>query len=90
LIDLGGFFNYRINADVDRVGDSDFNFQNIFRPGLQLHWNFKDSPFYLGAGIQYGPQSRQIGTDAVLLNTVRYFIGAGIDVPLLVFYQDFK
>jgi len=90
LIDLGGFFNYRINADAGKVGDSDFNFQNIFRPGLQVHWNLKDSPFYLGAGVQYGPQSRQVGTNDVLLNTVRYFVGAGIDVPLLVFYQDFE
>ncbi len=85
FLDLGGLLSYR--ADSENLGDSVFNFKNILKPGLQLHWNLKRSPFYFALGGQYGPQIRQIKGEDVSLESVRYFLGFGVDVPIKTFYQ---
>ena len=85
FLDLGGLLTFR--ADDAVLGESIFNFKNIFKPGIQLHWNIKKSPFYLALGGQYGPQYRKINGEEVSLESVRYFLGFGVDVPIKTLYQ---
>jgi hypothetical protein len=80
LIDLGSFFTY-VPGDT-QFGETDLTFKNVFRPGLQLHYNIKNSPFYVGAGGQYGPQFRELQGDQITLQSTRFFLNFGVDVPL--------
>ncbi len=88
FIDLGSLFAYR--ADANAVGESEFNFKNMIKPGVQLHYNFPNSPFYFGGGLQYGPQQRRVANQGVTLNSIRYFLGFGVDVPLIGLYQKYE
>ncbi|MEQ8702680.1 MAG: hypothetical protein RIC19_02110 [Phaeodactylibacter sp.] len=80
LIDLGSFFTY-VPGDT-QFGETDLTFKNVFRPGLQLHYNFKNSPFYTGVGAQYGPQYRELQGEQITLQSTRFFLSFGVDVPL--------
>ena len=80
LIDLGSFFTY-VPGDT-QFGETDLTFKNVFRPGLQLHYNFKNSPFYTGLGAQYGPQYRELQGEQITLQSTRFFLSLGVDVPL--------
>ena len=80
LIDLGSFFTY-VPGDT-QFGETDLTFKNVFRPGLQLHYNIKNSPFYVGAGGQYGPQFREVQGEQITLQSTRFFLNFGVDVPL--------
>jgi len=85
FVDLGSLFAFRVDADA--IGESEFDFKNIIKPGVQLHYNFPNSPFYFGGGVQIGPQERNIDNNDVTLNSIRYFLGFGVDVPLIGLYQ---
>lgn len=85
FLDLGSLFTY--SAPINGLGESDFTFKNIFKLGAQLHWNINRSPFFLGAGAQYGPQFREINTKSQAVESVRYFINFGVDVPIKTLYQ---
>lgn len=80
LIDLGSFFNY-VPGDT-QFGETDLTFKNVFRPGVQLHYNFKNLPFYAGLGAQYGPQYRELQGEQITLQSTRFFLSLGVDVPL--------
>jgi hypothetical protein len=84
LIDLGGLFSYRLDPDV--IGENDINFRNVFKPGVQVQWNLKKSPFYLSAGGHFGPTFRTLDDELISLNSRRFFLGFGIDVPVFTFY----
>ncbi|KAA3637423.1 MAG: hypothetical protein DWQ02_06795, partial [Bacteroidetes bacterium] len=84
LIDLGGLFAFR--ADPDAVGESNINFRNVFKPGFQVQWNLKKSPFYLSAGGHFGPTFRTLNDELISLNSRRFFLGFGIDVPVFTLY----
>ena len=88
ILDIGSLFSYR--ADANAVGESEFNISNMIKPGLQVQYNFPKSPFYVGVGLQGGPQRRQVNDKEVNINSLRYFLGFGVDVPLLVLYQKFE
>jgi len=86
FLDLGAMLTYH---DINNISaSSKFTFKNIFKPGLQLQWNLKQSPFYLALGGQYGPQFLENSAGEELsVNAVRGFFGFGIDVPLKTLYQ---
>lgn len=80
LLDLGSFFAY---APGDTAfGDTDLTFKNVFKPGVQLHYNFRNSPFYTGLGIHRGPQYRELIGDQISLQSTRVFLSFGVDVPI--------
>lgn len=86
FLDLGAVINYQTGAP-DNV-ESELTFKNMFKPGVQFHWNIKRSPFYLGAGWQHGPQFISGNNGISSLKTDRYFIAFGIDVSLFTFYRS--
>ncbi|MCB0631104.1 MAG: hypothetical protein R2824_05205 [Saprospiraceae bacterium] len=85
LLDIGSLFTYQPSSN--KAIASDLTFKNVFKPGLQLHWNIPKSPFYLGAGWQYGPQYQTFNGRQTSVEAHRYFFGLGIDVPIKTLYQ---
>lgn len=85
FLDLGGLLTY--SPPVDRLGQSDLNVRNVFKLGTQIQWNIPRSPFFLGAGLQYGPQFRAIDDKQRAVTSTRYFVGFGVDVPIKTLYQ---
>ena len=85
FLDLGALLDFR--ADSDALGESIFNFRNVFKPGLQVHWNIPKTPFYLAVGGQYGPQVRELEGERINFTATRFFGGFGIDVPIKTLYQ---
>ena len=91
LLDLGAITAYRSNPAKD---DPTYNidelpeikWENLFSPGGFLVYNFKNSPFSLGLGGQYGPQLRKIevaNAEPVITNSFRFpMLFIDIDVPL--------
>ena len=84
LIDLGSLTTYALDPNVG--GDNQLTFKNILRPGLQLHWNIKKSPFFLGVGGQQGPVYREFNGKQEQLNAFRLFFNFGIDVVIKRFH----
>ncbi|MBL7827365.1 MAG: hypothetical protein JNJ57_12080 [Saprospiraceae bacterium] len=85
FLDLGGLINYAPTSKDD--AESTYNFKNMFKPGVQLHWNLNNSPFYLGAGWQYGPQTITMDQRTSTVGSNRYFFSFGIDTPILTLYR---
>jgi hypothetical protein len=86
FLDLGSLLSYR--SDADDFGEPVFAFRNVFKPGLQLHYNIPKSPFYLAVGGQYGPQVLEDALDNnFTVNATRYFLGFGVDVPVRTLFQ---
>lgn len=85
VLDLGGMMTYRL-AEEDKYGAYKLSFKNVFKPGLQLHWNIQKSPFYLGLGWQTGPQFRQENGEEVAFRASRFFISFGVDTPIRTLY----
>ncbi|MEO1258632.1 MAG: hypothetical protein AAFZ15_07535 [Bacteroidota bacterium] len=85
LIDVGGLLTFRPTTEV--TGEFDFTIKNIFKPGVQFQWNIQNSPFYIGAGVQRGPQFREINGENISVEATRYSVGFGVDVPLLTLFQ---
>lgn len=80
IIDLGSLTTYALDSKVE--GDNQLTFKNVLRPGLQLHWNIKKSPFFLGVGGQQGPIYREFNGKQEQLNSFRLFVNFGIDVVI--------
>ena len=85
VLDLGSMITYRL-AEEDKYGSYKLTFKNVFKPGLQLHWNIQKSPFYLGLGWQTGPQFRQENGEEVAFRASRFFISFGVDTPIRTLY----
>lgn len=85
FLDLGALLSYRGGASFN--AESVFTFKNVFKPGVQLHWNLKDTPFYIGLGGQYGPQYLETNGDQMSVRSFRGFLAFGIDVPVKTLYQ---
>lgn len=78
ILDLGSLTTYSLDGNV--AGESQISFKNVLKPGLQFHWNIKNSPFFLGAGAQLGPQIREFNGTSTQLNSAQFFINFGVDV----------
>lgn len=86
LLDLGAMMTYRL-ASENEFGTYKLTYKNIFKPGLQLHWNIQRTPFYLGAGWQTGAQFREVDDREISFRSSRFFMAFGIDVPIKTLYQ---
>ncbi|MBX2872357.1 MAG: hypothetical protein KTR30_09665, partial [Saprospiraceae bacterium] len=80
ILDLGSLTTYSLDGNV--AGESQISFKNVLKPGLQFHWNIKNSPFFLGAGGQLGPQFREFDGKQSQLNSAHFFINFGVDVVI--------
>jgi hypothetical protein len=78
IIDLGAITAYRSGENAGSVPE--VTFQNVLAPGAHFMVNIPRSPFFLGAGVQYGPNERKIGE--VNYSAYRAMLTFGIDVPI--------
>lgn len=85
LLDLGAMMTYRLPST--EYGSYKLTYKNVFKPGLQLHWNIQRTPFYLGAGWQMGAQFRETDEQEISFRSSRFFGAFGIDVPIKTLYQ---
>ncbi len=90
IIDIGAPTAFRFNAHRDSVEHlPDFTFRNVFAPGLYYTCGFKNSPFSLNIGMQYGPQLTKIvldGEEPDYLDSFRFGAAITLDIPLLNIY----
>ncbi|NBC08265.1 MAG: hypothetical protein GVY26_13820 [Bacteroidetes bacterium] len=85
LLDLGSLFNYRFDSDSD-FGNTELTFKNMFKPGVQVQYNFKNTPFYIGTGVQYGPHFQEQNGNVSSVQSTRLSISMGVDVPIKTLY----
>ncbi len=85
FLDLGGLLTYRSTDKID--AETVFSFKNVFKPGLQLHVNPRNTPFYFGVGGHFGSQFLDSGGEEVSVRAARGFVAFGIDVPVKTLYQ---
>jgi hypothetical protein len=87
LLDIGAVTAYRI--DQHNAGASgnlpELTFGNLLAPGGYFMVNLPRSPFSLGLGAQFGPQTRQITIDGAEISSSAWRAGLtfAIDVPIL-------
>lgn len=84
VLDLGSLTTYSLSDDIS--GDNQITFKNILKPGVQLHWNIQNSPFFLGVGAQTGPQFREFSGEQRQLQATTLFFNMGIDVVIKRLY----
>ncbi|MTB51152.1 hypothetical protein [Lewinella sp. W8] len=79
IIDVGAITAYRSGENAGTVPE--VSFQNVLAPGAHFMINIPKSPFFVGSGIQYGPNERKIGE--ANYSAFRWLFTFGIDVPIL-------
>ncbi|TCP24296.1 hypothetical protein EV195_106101 [Tenacibaculum skagerrakense] len=90
IIDIGAPVRFRLDNNNDTGTLPDFNFKDIFSPGLYVSYGFNRSPFAINAGIQYGPKLRDIDNgngEFTDIESYRIGIGFVIDIPLFTLYN---
>ena len=85
FVDLGSLLSYRGGNEID--AESKITFKNIFKPGLQFHWNPRKTPFYVGLGGHYGSQFLEADGNELSVQALRGFVAFGVDVPIKTLYQ---
>lgn len=94
IIDIAAPVRLRLDSDSDVETLPDFQFKDIFSPGIYLVFGFRNSPFAINVGAQYGPKLRDIPTDdpSVFTSVDSYRIGLGltIDIPLVTLSSKYK
>jgi hypothetical protein len=88
LIDIGALATFRLNDDQSKVA-SEIELKNIVAPGAYFYYGFGKCPISLGAGVQLGPQLREVTTTNINVEKnyyLRYGITLAVDIPLLNFY----
>jgi hypothetical protein len=91
IIDLGALTAYRTDATAKNLESlPDLNFANVLSPGAHLMLNLPKSPFFIGAGVQYGPNVREIDIDGSFepVRAIRYMLSFGVDVPVIPFFGN--
>jgi hypothetical protein len=84
FLDLGSMLT--LQGGSEAFGESVLTFRNMFKPSAQLHWNLPKSPFYLGTGVQVGPHVQEIGGVQQSIQSTRFFLSFGVDVPVKTFF----
>lgn len=84
VLDLGSLTTYSLGDDV--TGENQISFKNILKPGVQLHWNIQNSPFFLGVGAQTGPRFREFNGEQKSVQATTLFFNMGIDVVIKRLY----
>ncbi|MET3026048.1 hypothetical protein ABXT06_05175 [Flavobacterium sp. UW10123] len=102
IIDIAAPVRLRFNSNNDTEVLPDFDFMDIFSPGLYFTLGFNKSPFALNFGGQFGPRLKAISSDTTASGgsnppqitnekQVFYFgIGAVIDIPLFTLFAKSK
>lgn len=94
VIDIAAPVRLRLDSNNDTKTLPDFNFNDIFSPGVYLSYGFGKSPFAIQLGAQYGPKLRDIPEESTgsftSVDSYRINIGFVIDIPLLTLYSQYK
>ncbi|WP_369615183.1 hypothetical protein [Flavobacterium sp. CFS9] len=98
IIDIGAPVRVRLDSDRDTESLPEFDFADIFSPGLYISYGFPKSPFAVNFGVQYGPKLRNIpeadngsGTQSFTsLESYRIGFGFLIDIPILTIFNKAK
>jgi hypothetical protein len=91
VIDIGAAVSWRL--DGEDKGVPDISWKNIFAPGAFILYGVKNSPFVIGAGIEYGPQLREIkGPNEAVIESSAFRVGLliAIEIPIFNFYAKGK
>jgi len=91
IIDIGAVVSWRLGGE-DK-GIPDLSWKNIIAPGAFIMYGIKNTPLSIGAGIQYGPQLREIklATDAVIESSAfRVGVLIAVEIPIFNFYAKGK
>ncbi|WJS96801.1 hypothetical protein NYQ10_10170 [Flavobacterium johnsoniae] len=99
VIDIAAPVRLRLNSDNDTEILPDFDFMDIFSPGIYFSLGFNKSPFAVNIGGQFGPKLKALSPDTstsggsdptpqiVNEKQVFYFgISAVIDIPLFTLF----
>ncbi len=86
VLDVGAVVNFRIQDETSLLPD--LSFQNIFAPGAYFIYGFKNSPLALSAGLQYGPELRNVSAGGADINAQAWRFGMAVlvDIPLFRIY----
>jgi hypothetical protein len=87
LLDLGAIVNYRLTENDETELPQEVTFKQVFSPGGYLNFGFRNSPIAIGAGFQYTPELRKIGSD-LEKNAFRYSIRFSWDIPLVFAFRN--
>lgn len=98
IIDIGAPVRVRLDSDRDTESLPEFDFADIFSPGLYISYGFPKSPFAVNFGVQYGPKLRNIpepdnntgNQSFTSLESYRIGFGFLIDIPLLTIFNKAK
>jgi hypothetical protein len=88
LVDLGAIVSYRFQNDTVAQVPT-IQLKDIFSPGVFFSQGLPSVPISLNAGVQLGPNLRNVGTTANTYgnNTyLRYSLSILIDIPILNLY----
>ncbi|WP_316827425.1 hypothetical protein [Pedobacter miscanthi] len=88
LIDIGALTRVRLDGSKKDKALPELSFKNVFAPGLYYSHGFKNSPFAVNIGVQYGPDLKEISYDAAGVavtksyESMRVGLGLVLDIPL--------
>jgi hypothetical protein len=88
IIDIGALATFRLNDDDSKVA-AEIELKNIIAPGVFFFYGFGKCPISLGAGVQIGPQLREVTTTDINVEKnfyIHYGITLAVDIPILNFY----
>lgn len=94
IIDIAAPVRLRLDNANDTKTLPDFEFDDIFSPGIYLVYGIQKSPLAFNLGLQYGPKLRDIPTEdtSSFTSVESYRIGLGVtlDIPLLTLSSKYK
>jgi hypothetical protein len=88
VIDVGAIVSWRVTGH-DK-GLPELKWKNLLVPGIFIIHGLKKSPVSLGAGIQYGPQLREIDTEngvTINSNAFRFGLIFVVDIPIFNIFK---
>ena len=93
IIDIAAPVRLRLDDNSDTETLPDFNFNDIFSPGFYAVYGFRNSPFTINLGGQYGPKLRDIAdgnNELTSVDSYRINLGLTIDIPLVTLSGKYK
>jgi hypothetical protein len=83
VMDIGAVTRLRLSDAHGAKALPDLTFSNLFSPGVYFSFGFKNAPFSINIGGQYGPQLKQFVKDQPqYLDSFRLGVGFVLDIPL--------
>lgn len=93
IIDIAAPVRLRLDDNSDTETLPDFNFNDIFSPGFYAVYGFRNSPFTINLGGQYGPKLRDIAdgnNGFTSVDSYRINLALTIDIPLVTLSGKYK